>query len=137
MAIGPTAVRSLRKFVQGATEDVGLPALQRNHLMTALSEFCNNIVKHAKPPATLLKAELSLRDGDWMLEIIDNGGEYNPLTSGRFEPLNTGNSALRESGMGIALIATCYPSCAYVGKTTAPDRLNHLHIPLGPRARTE
>lgn len=130
MPIGPTAVRSLRRFVEGATEDIGLPAGRRNQLLTALSEFCNNVVKHAHPPADLLRAELSHKDGEWHLDISDNGGEYNPLTSGKFEPLNTGNSALRQSGMGIALIATCFPACAYVGKSGSHDQLNHFHIPL-------
>jgi anti-sigma regulatory factor (Ser/Thr protein kinase) len=125
-----SATRDLRKFMRCATGMLELEEVQQHHLITALTEFCNNVVRHAKPAATTIKVQLTPRHGEWEIDVADDGGEFDPLQSDKFEPLRTGNSALRTSGMGIALIATCFPDCDYVGKSRAPDKLNHFRIPL-------
>lgn len=126
----PEATRTLRKFMRCAAGVIGLDEVHQHHLMTALTEFCTNVMRHARPAATIIRVRLEHLDGEWVIDIADDGGEFNPIQSERFEPLRTANSMLRTSGMGIALIATCFPDCGYTGKSTSPDRHNHFRIPL-------
>lgn len=130
VAPDPRATRDLRKFMRCAAGVLGLDEVQQHHLMTALTEFCSNVVRHARPAATTIKVLLTAQSGEWEIDIADDGGEFDPIRSDKFEPLQTSNSALRTSGMGIALIATCFPDCGYVGKSSAPDQYNHFRIPL-------
>ncbi len=125
-----TATRELRKFVRNTAGMLALDETKQYHLLTALTEFCNNVVRHAKPAATAITVQLAPKSGEWVVDIADDGGEFDPVRSDKFEPMQTASSALRTSGMGISLIATCFPDCGYVGKSRAPDRLNHFRIPL-------
>jgi anti-sigma regulatory factor (Ser/Thr protein kinase) len=137
LAPTPNAGRELRKFLDNAAGVIGLVERQRHILATALTEHCNNIVRYATPAATFIRVELTHREGEWEIELVDDSGEFDPTRSPRFNPLITANSALNTSGMGIALIATCFPDCRYTGKSQANDHLNHFHLRLHSAARSK
>jgi phosphoserine phosphatase RsbU/P len=103
------SVRSLRSLLEQVTLSTITDKSLRNKIILCLSESATNIVKHSSPKATQIQVRFRQKSQYWMLEIIDDGGLYDPLSNTDGLP---GQSAEAESGRGIALL---HANCQQIG----------------------
>ena len=97
-------LKDARAWLDRILLQANYPLVERQNVVTAISELATNVIKHGSPSADTVNVEFRVNgEGEYII-IRDNGGEfkdYATFAQAGLEDLN--NSDLLESGMGLAI----------------------------------
>lgn len=98
------AVRSIRHQLDTALQCAVHSEAHRQRMQLVLDEALTNLVAHADPQPSYMQVNFGLEKTRWWLEIIDDGGAWNPLIQDTHTGFDT--FELKEQGLGLGLIQT-------------------------------
>lgn len=108
------ALRKMSAWLEETGVALGIPAPQRFELDLVANEAVTNVISYGYPGGRLgdIELRLELTGGQVVLEIEDDGREFNPLSvDARVAP--TGIDDASVGGLGIHLIRMSMPDCQY------------------------
>ena len=127
-------LKDARAWLDRILLQANYPLVERQNVVTAVSELATNVIKHGSPSADTVNVEFRVNgEGEYII-IRDNGGEfkdYATFAQAGLEVLN--NSDLLESGMGLAITRQLFPNQRYVPAVAAVSGLNELWIVVRER----
>ncbi|MFB9410271.1 ATP-binding protein [Dactylosporangium matsuzakiense] len=99
-------VRDARRTLDGALAGAGVTEECRDDIRLALTEACGNVVSHANL-ASGYHIDVTVDDGECVIEVTDDGGGFNPARVPPVEPVEAGHEPghLKESGRGLQVLA--------------------------------
>ena len=89
-------------------------AMERQALLLGITELVTNTVRHSAPSAVILRAMIWQRAEQLWLEILDDGGPFDPILHGLLAQRITAPSrGMRDHGYGLLLVAGLLPALSY------------------------
>ena len=93
---------------------VALGEMERQALLLGITELVTNTVRHSAPSAVILRAMIWQRAEQLWLEILDDGGPFDPILHGLLAQRITAPSrGMRDHGYGLLLVASLLPALSY------------------------
>jgi serine/threonine-protein kinase RsbW len=90
-------VARTRRTLDGALAGAGVDENCRHAIQMALGEACANVIQHAQL-AAMYRVDVCVRGDQCVIEVIDDGGGFDPVTVEPADPLD-------ERGRGLAVMA--------------------------------
>lgn len=108
---GDIEARRVRGALAAVMRRAGTPQEAQNGFLLAASEWVVNLARHPRPRPKTVRAAFSLTAAEWRLVIEDDGPPFADFE--RLAAAPEPADELRESGMGLVLIARAFPDCSY------------------------
>ncbi len=97
------SVRDLRHILEKVTQIAGVDHTRQSSMLLCFSEAATNSVVHSSPKSKQIAIRFGQNSGAWCLEVLDDGGSYNPKKENTTSLLDA-QLSLSGSGRGVALI---------------------------------
>ena len=93
---------------------LGRGEMEQQALLLGITELVTNTVRHSAPSAVILRAMIWQRAEQLWLEILDDGGPFDPILHGLLAQRITAPSrGMRDHGYGLLLVASLLPALSY------------------------
>jgi len=105
----------LLEFAGEFARRAGLPDEERSRLLIILDELFTNVVKYGyagKPEQGHIEVDLSLKDGRLVIEFVDDGIPFDPLTAPPPE-LDAPLEERQLGGVGLAIVRALVEEAGY------------------------
>ena len=106
--------RQMRWALAQQLQSLGGGEIERQALLLGVTELVTNTVRHSAPSAVILRAMIWQRAEQLWLEILDDGGPFDPILHGLLAQRITAPSrGMRDHGYGLLLVASLLPALSY------------------------
>lgn len=126
--ISVDGVRNLRRRIDRWLTESRCDHRDQQAIVLTLTEVCTNIVEHARPAPTLIEVDVSGGNGDWVLDVTDDGAPFEGYERAMSAADAIGDETMRDGGLGLHLVGKHFRSCRYIRGHQASDGLNRLSL---------
>ncbi len=121
-------VRTLRQYISNLFGRMAVDSEKSGQIQLIVSELLVNFVDHSDPVPTEVITRIHRDVSGWVLEILDNGGEFVDFAE---KIASADNDPMSEGGRGLFLLREYFPDFNYSQVDDDGKRLNCLTVNLG------